>query len=60
VIDGVEEIPDIVGHTAVLLDLISEENRVAKESQKEAVMQEEAVRAKRAEANDALYREWAG
>jgi hypothetical protein len=40
VIDGVDEIPDIVGHTAVLLDLISDENRVAKESQKEAVMQE--------------------
>jgi hypothetical protein len=59
-LEDVAAIPSLVGHTAVLCDFISAENRTAKSAEMERVREEAAKRGKRAAANDALYREWAG
>jgi hypothetical protein len=58
-LEGVQVIPDLVWHTAVLLDCVSAENRAAKERQRARGQAAAAARAKRAELNEALYREWA-
>jgi hypothetical protein len=56
--DSVEQIPNLVGHTAVLMEFQSEENRARKEEQKERTRVEEEAWASRGKFKEQLYREW--
>jgi hypothetical protein len=58
-LEEVDAIPNLVGHTAVLCDFISTENRAAKGVQMKRQQKDVAKREKRAAVNAALYREWA-